>query len=62
VRDWWGPQRQTKTGYQDVKTGYQDVKECRRSPHLDLAQRTIEFLGVYGPIECRGWGQLDEGE
>jgi hypothetical protein len=55
VRDGWGPQRQTRAGYQDVK-------ECRRRHPLDLAKSSVELLGVSGPIEYRGWGQLDEGE
>jgi hypothetical protein len=53
VRDWLGPERQTRAGYQDVK-------ECRRRHPLDLAQSSIELLGVSGPIEYRGWGKLDE--
>jgi hypothetical protein len=44
------------------KDGYQDVKECRRRHPLDLAQSSIELLGVCGPIEYRDWGQSDEGE
>jgi hypothetical protein len=51
----WGPQRQTRAGYEDVK-GY------RRRHSLALAQSSSELLGVFGPIEYRGWEQLDEGD
>jgi hypothetical protein len=54
VRDWWGPQRQTRAGYQDVK-------ECRRRHSLDLAQSRIELLGASGPVEYRDWDNQMKG-